>query len=105
MNYEMGKKRRYASVRQKLERENNGKLTPGLSRTMKVGILAYSFPGDNVDHGYYDTIINSVMTEIKRLNPSMQLEFRYVHQTVYEQLNDLDALFIIGKFTGSGKPF
>lgn len=99
MNYEMGKKRRYASVRQKLERENNGKLTPGLSRTMKVGILAYSFPGDNVDHGYYDTIINSVMTEIKRLNPSMQLEFRYVHQTVYEQLNDLDALFIIGKFT------
>ena len=38
------------------------------------------------------------MTEIKRLNPSMQLEFRYVHQTVYEQLNDLDALFIIGKF-------
>ena len=29
----------------------------------------------------------------------MQLEFRYVHQTVYEQLNDLDALFIIGKFT------
>ncbi len=98
MNYEMGKKRRYASVRQKLERENNGKLTPGLSRIMKIGILAYSFPGDNVDHGYYDTIINSVMAEIKRLNPSMQLEFRYVHQTVYEQLNDLDALFIIGKF-------
>lgn len=99
MNYEMGKKRRYASIRKKLDQESGGKWKPGISRAMKVGILAYSFPGDNVDHGYYDTIINSVMTEMKRLNPSMQLEFRYVHQAVYEQLEGLDALFIMGKFS------
>ena len=76
MNYEMGKKRRYASVRQKLERENNGKLTPGLSRTMKIGILAYGFPRSNMDNGYYEVIINSVIGELKRLNPAMQMEFR-----------------------------
>ena len=99
MNYELGKKRRYASIRQKLDKEDGGKLTPGLSRAMKIGILAYGFPRDSSDNGYYEVIINCVMQEMKRLNPAMQMEFRYVHQAVYEQLNDLDALFIMGKFS------
>lgn len=99
MNYELGKKRRYASIRQKLDKEDGGKLTPGLSRAMKIGILAYGFPRDSSDNGYYEVIINCVMREMKRLNPAMQMEFRYVHQAVYEQLNGLDALFIMGKFS------
>ena len=33
----------------------------------------------------------------------MQMEFRYLHQAVYEQLEGLDALFIMGKFRGSGE--
>ena len=99
MNYEMGKKRRYANIRRKLEREEEQKQTPGISRAMKIGILAYGFPRSNMDNGYYEVIINSVMGELKRLNPAMQMEFHYVHQAVYEQLTGLDALFIMGKFS------
>lgn len=99
MNYEMGKKRRYASIRKKLDEGNGGKLIPGLSRAMKIGILAYGFPRDSSDSGYYEAIINCVMREMKRLNPAMRMEFRYIHQATYEQLNGLDALFIMGKFS------
>ena len=66
---------------------------------MNIGILAYSFPRSNLDNGYYEAIINNVMSEMKRLNPTMQMEFRYLHQAVYEQLEGLDALFIMGKFS------
>lgn len=99
MNYEMGKKRRYANIRRKLEQEEAPKRTPGIARAMKIGILAYGFPRSNLDNGYYEAIINNVMSEMKRLNPTMQMEFRYLHQAVYEQLEGLDALFIMGKFS------
>lgn len=99
MNYEMGKKRRYANIRRKLEQEEAPKRTPGIARAMKIGILAYGFPRSNLDNGYYEVIINNVMSEMKRLNPTMQMEFRYLHQAVYEQLEGLDALFIMGKFS------
>ena len=99
MNYEMGKKRRYANIRRKLEQEEAPKRTPGIARAMKIGILAYGFPRSNLDNGYYEAIINNVMNEMKRLNPTMQMEFCYLHQAVYEQLEGLDALFIMGKFS------
>lgn len=67
-----------------------------IPRTLQIGLINFDQSALSVSDEYYAVIINAFIAAAQSIRLAEQIRFRYIAS--YDELDDIDALVIVGKF-------